>query len=299
MLECCSRIFFLWVYCILKKRKRITRSAHLPPHGPFLESGCVKFWHADMSLHRFVTPRLWSSDTLMSPQCQLIDAEYMTPSHPCLLFVGTFSETVKTLLRSCKNWVRAATADGEDADARNGGARCFDIRDTIQSWWLFVGISLHRCAAGKGGGGCLLEVMLKLEMKRWPNLSVKSPESTTTTFGHLGLFPIKRPKKPAQDTYCIYFLLKMQHNMPTQQCTCEATLFLLTLLLLIIHLPLKLSHQITSPNQSHKFQSNFTDSLEHVLFSSSPLFKFFKMFILNYCHARARARARINGARSH
>lgn len=98
------------------------------------------------------TPRLWSSDTLMSPQCQLIDAEYMTPSHPCLLFVGTFSETVKTLLRSCKNWVRAATADGEDADARNGGARCFDIRDTIQSWWLFVGISLHRCAAGRRGG---------------------------------------------------------------------------------------------------------------------------------------------------
>ena len=136
------------------------------------KAGC-KVWHT-VSPHSFVTPRLWSCDTLMSPQCQLVDTEYMTPFHSVLLSVGTFSKTVKTLRDRAK---LSASDDGwqRDAAARKGGAVffcccfVFDMCDTIQSKWLFGFLSktaeficVEECQTERGFV-YLLEVMLKWE----------------------------------------------------------------------------------------------------------------------------------------
>lgn len=145
-----------------------------------------------MSLHCFVTLQFWSSDALMSPLCQFVDTKFMTPSHPCLLFVGTFSGTVKTLSRSWKKktkkklYVSSNSWIGRMLLLQDGCFCYFDIHDTIQSWRLFVSISSKsaefRCAA----------VYWKWYENCWPNLSVKFPYSSLTKANHKG-------KKPAQD----------------------------------------------------------------------------------------------------
>lgn len=149
-LECCTGVFFM-----IWKKKKITRSVHLP------------LWHI-LTRSRIALPRcgcevviLWWA---LTTRCQFVVTKNMT-SLPCIRW---------HILRNCQNTfeavqktVQAATTDREDADARNGGVCHIDVCDTIRSWWLFVAIPFEtaeiKCGAGKRG--CLPEAMLKLEIK--------------------------------------------------------------------------------------------------------------------------------------
>lgn len=110
MLECCCQVFCFFMSHVLYPQTTTVQELKTKNHWvispsapwPVLGKQMCKVWHTVISLHRFVTLRFWRCDTLISPQCQLVDTKYMTPSHPRLLFVDTFSETVKTLSRSCK-----------------------------------------------------------------------------------------------------------------------------------------------------------------------------------------------------
>lgn len=109
--------------------------------GPFLESGRVKSDTLSWACVGFATPRLWNCDTLMSPQCQLV--EDMTPSPSPSAISWHILRNCQNTLEMVQNWVQAANGWQGDAAARNGGARFSDIRNTLQSLWIFVGIPLQ------------------------------------------------------------------------------------------------------------------------------------------------------------
>lgn len=120
--------------------KRLTWSFHLLPRGPSLERGCVKSDALTWARIGLSHHKVWSCDTLMSPQCRLVDTGYMTPSCPRLLSVGTSSKKNCQHFRGRAKLRASSNGWQEDSEAQNGGARFSEICDTIQSRRLFVGI---------------------------------------------------------------------------------------------------------------------------------------------------------------
>lgn len=117
-----------------------------PPRGLFLESGCVKIWHADMSLCHFVTHfvKLWRFDDSWVSACwyRIYDA------------IPSPSAIRRHVLRNCQNTLEAVLNSSASKRWRLTGRCCgsewrrssFDMCDTIQSWCLLlVGVPSQNC----------------------------------------------------------------------------------------------------------------------------------------------------------